>query len=380
VCPATSPPEGWPKPEPKASLVLGKLSDTRKCTLWDHALLAVRVPAVPFAQEGEFRWLKPLDQDDHRIDDATWYCDGSMLNGKWSELRVTGFGIAVVSSEGDLLAHGVGWPPSWCATAAAAEVWAVQVVLAQCPFPPKIRTDCMSILTTAMAGTKAATHHSRPLARVWVRIAQILGVDVVTLVVGGKLVWIPAHKSASAVGESKLSNGDRMSYVDWKANRLVDLLAKAAAEHLSSGRSVLNLLASAEAAAAHAACCLGIVTHAANNHKVDAIGEGGKVITKVVRDSVDEPKLARATSAPPPVAQPIRTRTSDEGNTTALAWVAPTPKVQANRQQRAGSCDALRMRVQDIGGTLATREGKTPASVRLAGLAERVRAKAALGA
>ena len=159
----------------------------------------------------------------------------------------------------------------------------------------------------------------------------------------------------------------------------MDLLAKAAAEHLSSGRSVLNLLASAEAAAAHAACCLGIVTHAANNHKVDAIGEGGKVITKVVRDSVDKPKVARATSAPPPVAQPIMTRT-DEGNTKALAWVAPSPKVQANRQQRAASCDALRRRVQEIGVTLVTRDGKTPTSVRLAGLAERVRAKAALGA
>jgi len=238
----------------------------------------------------------------------------------------------------------------------------------------------MSILTTAMAGTKAATHHSRPLARVWVRIAQILGVDVATLVIGGKLVWIPAHKSASAVGESKLSNGDRMSYVDWRANRLVDLLAKAAAEHLSSSRGVLNMLTSAEAAAAHAACCLGIVTHAANNHKVEALGEGGKVITKLLRDSVDKPKMARAISAPPPVTLQAATPASVEGSTKVLAWVAPTPKVQANRQQRAASCDALRRRVQAIGEALVVREGKTPASERLASLAERVRARAALGA
>ena len=140
------------------------------------------------------------------------------------------------------------------------------------------------------------------------------------------------------------------------------------------------MLTSAEAAAAHAACCLGIVTHAANNHKVEALGEGGKVITKLLRDSVDKPKMARAISAPPPVAQPTKTRTSDEGNTKALAWVAPTPKVQANRQQRAASCDALRRRVQEIGGTLVTREGKSPACVPLASLAERVRARAALGA
>ena len=144
---------------------------------------------------------------------------------------------------------------------------------------------------------------------------------------------------------------------------------------------MLNLLVSAEAAAAHAACCLGIVTHAANNHKVDTICDGGMVITKVMRDSVDKPKVARATSAPPPVVQPLKTHTDDVGKVTkALAWVAPSPKVQANRLQRAASCDALRRRVQEIGATLVTRDGKTPASVRMAWLASRVRAKVALGA
>ena len=79
--------------------------------------------------------------------------------------------------------------------------------------------------------------------------------------------------------------------------------------------------------------------------------------------------MTRATSAPPPVVQPLKTHTDDVGTTKALAWVAPSPKVQANRLQRAASCDALRRRVQEIGATLVTRDGKTPASVRLAWLA-----------
>ena len=79
---------------------------------------------------------------------------------------MTGFGIAVVSKLGDLFAYGLGWPPSWCSMAAAADAWAVQVVLTECPFPLHMRTDCMAAITTALAGAKAATHHSRPLARV----------------------------------------------------------------------------------------------------------------------------------------------------------------------------------------------------------------------
>ena len=127
-----------------------------------------------------------------------------------------------MSQEGDLLAYGLGWPPTWCATAAAAEAWALQVVLENCPFPPQMRTDCMAILTTARSGSAQATHHSRPLARVWRRIAEVLGVDIAMLLVADRLAWVPAHRSLSAVGEVKLSNGSRLSIADWRANRLVD--------------------------------------------------------------------------------------------------------------------------------------------------------------
>ena len=34
------------------------------------------------------------------------YCDGSLIDGKWSAIRCSGFGIAAVSIDGDLLAYG----------------------------------------------------------------------------------------------------------------------------------------------------------------------------------------------------------------------------------------------------------------------------------
>ena len=128
--------------------------------------------------------------------------------------------------------------------------------------------------------TKAATHHSRQPARVPVRIAQIIGDDVATLALEEKLVWLPAHKSPTAAGETKHSNGTRLSCVDWKANRSVDIPAKTAAGHLSCGRDILSFLESAEATAAHATCCFGIVTHAASNHRFFTIGEKHNVFTR----------------------------------------------------------------------------------------------------
>ena len=45
----------------------------------------------------------------------------------------------------------------------------------------------------------------------------------------GLLVWMPAHQTSAAIGVQTLSNGDKLSATDWRANRLVDALAKQAA-------------------------------------------------------------------------------------------------------------------------------------------------------
>ena len=243
-------------------LLRDKISEDRLRHLKLHGLLAVRVAVPPWEPDGSFSWVVPLPEHSTGSQDITWYCDGSLIDGKWAAIRCSGFGIAAVSNQGDLLAYGLGWPPSWCDTAAAAEAWALLEVLLHCPFTPSIRTDCQALLSTATAGTTCATHHDRPLARVWSMIAHAADGDVADLVNSGKLVWMPAHKSHHAIGNALLSNGNALSATDWRANRLVDCLAKAAAKILAAPSSVSAFLRSADAAAAHAACLLGVVTHA----------------------------------------------------------------------------------------------------------------------
>ena len=96
-----------------------------------------------------------------------WFRFCKLPAGQTNPFRCTGFGIVVTSAQGELLAYGLGWPPSWCDTAAAAEAWALQFVVCSCPFLPDIRTDCQALISTAASGTKEATHHGRPLARIW---------------------------------------------------------------------------------------------------------------------------------------------------------------------------------------------------------------------
>ena len=185
------------------------------------------------------------------MDEAIWYFDGSMLDGKWKPFRSIGFGIVVATREGDLLAYGQGSPPSWCKTAVAAEAWALQMVLRLCPVPLAMRTDCLSLLHTLERGTKNATASSKHLARIWQMIAHATDGDLQQLARSERLVWMPAHQTLQAVGERKLSSGERLSFVDWRANRLADALAKASASENRISLAQRKLLTSAAPAVKH---------------------------------------------------------------------------------------------------------------------------------
>ncbi len=370
-CCSTVPPEGWPGPPAEAVKALNCIGAKRREILKQRGFLVLRLPASKPNTEGVFQWIvDPMESN--LIDEATWYFDGSMLNGRWKALRVTGFGVAVVAESGALIGHGLGWPPSWVTTAAAAEAWALSVVLSLVPFPPQLRTDCLALLQTAKEGTQKATHHSKPLARIWKRIAESMDVNVSELVVGGKLVWFPAHLTHKAIGEAKGSNGRRLSAVDWRANRLVDKLAKAAAMALQHSKHILGLLPSAEAAAAHATCLLGIVTHRANNHEVTTTDKDGRTLAKTLRDSTDRPKAKRATSEPPAVvkdAAPPPRQAPAVPRPTA-PWKPPSAAVLAKREGEA----TLARRVSEIGSSLRS-SSAAPAQLRTAQLLARIRAK-----
>ena len=79
---------------------------------------------------------------------AVVYVVGSLLDGRWVELRATGFGLAVVAASGEPLGFGSGTPAEWVSTAAAAEAWVLQEVLGMCPATPEMPTGCQTLIAT----------------------------------------------------------------------------------------------------------------------------------------------------------------------------------------------------------------------------------------
>ena len=68
--------------------------------------------------------------------------------------------------------------------------------------------------------------------------------DIGRLRAGDTLLWFPAHRTRAAVGAATLSDGSLMAWTDWRANRLVDALAKSAARWRSMPASVARPTAS----------------------------------------------------------------------------------------------------------------------------------------
>jgi len=177
-----------------------------------------------------------------------------------------------------------------------------------------MRTDCLVLLRVARAGLSEATKSSRPLAKIWEGIGHALDGNIQALVDSGALVWMPAHQGLGAIGNSSLSNGRTLTAVDWRANRLVDILAKLAASTREAPKSVARLLKSAQRAVRYTAAMLGNATREANHHGIDEVQDGGKVVRMFKRDAQQpasgsaarRPRCTIAAKAVPPPQQPVQ--------------------------------------------------------------------------
>ncbi len=389
-CSATRPPKGWPEEPSSTKLVTTHLSPQRRAHLYNRGFLVLRVPKPPAIITETFAWFLPPPED---VDDATWYLDGSMLHREFYDLRATGFAIVVVSKSRGLVGLGGGTPPWWCRTAAAAEAWALQVALGLCEWNSQLRTDCESLLTIAEAGLISATMASKPLARIWAMVGQHLDGDIVSIVTSQRLVWLPAHLTTSAISNRWLSNGKRFTVVDWRANRLADMVAKLTADGASPPKRTVQVALSGLKASRHAAAKLGLVTFAANNHEVVETDAQGKTHTKHLRDA-QEP----APASKPPKRAESSTQVPHEQLTApgalpreCKAWGEDEERPQrhklAAKWQAAGREHAKRARLEEdsrvraradeVAATLSSRPGKVPGSTRLAELERRVAARVA---
>ena len=388
-CPAVVPAGGWPLAEEPAEQLALQFDARRRELLETRGLLVLRLRVPPPPAEEDFRWLQTPPED--MASDAVWYIDGSLFDEARRFARRAGFGIVVVSSDGVLLAYGLGTPPGWIRDAAGAEAWAYFVAVRSCPGPPIVVTDCLGILNTLAAGLEAATAPSRKLARVWSMISAVLeGCELQAL---ERLSWMPAHTSEGAIGHALDSRGRRLTPVAWRANRLVDALAKTAASPARLPQRCLGLVAAATDLVRNRAARIGMATFGANHFEQD-----GRIHRDSVTGSRPPPRRQLSAAArlaarrlacvPPRVATPARTAAAATAPQVRLpagarlarsAWT--TAKAQCLRRRLAKKALAAVAERRQVAGYLArlrlapATAPSSSAAARLAALRGRVRAR-----
>ena len=334
TCEASKPEHGYTLSNTAALELENSLCEGRRILLRTRALFVAKLPAPTPREDGDFHWVVDPTAKLGAHTETIWYCDGSLVQGRWLPFRAAGFGVVVVTPCGQLLGFGFGSPPSQFATAASAELWAVSFALASTPFAHIIKTDCKSILISARAGKDRVAHHSRPLARIWNQIAATLDDDIGRLANGNLLVWIPAHTTLASVGEARASNGARFTTLDWRANRLADILAKIGAERYKSNDATETFLTQATDLVRQRACHLAEATYTANNFQQEFTKDDGTIGHHTIRDSVSKPKVNKwikkarlAKSANPKTTPTKAKRTIDM----IAAWKPPPPPTKQAR-------------------------------------------------
>ena len=258
-----------------------RMSRQRIDLITARGLLVVKVGVPPRPTGDTFHWLLP--PLDIMPPDARWIIDGSLYDEARYIARRTGFGVAVVTTAGDLLACGFGIPPDWVHDVAGAEASAYFVVTREALTLPAVVTDCLGVLEGLRVGAASATDPRRRLARVWGMVAH--SIDGRFVEAADSTTWMPAHGAVHTIGVAIDSRGRPVNPLLWRANRLVDLLAKHAAMPHRVPRKITNGLRDFAKLARHRLLQLGVVTLAANNHVVNVIGTAGVSQTRTMRDS-----------------------------------------------------------------------------------------------
>ena len=294
-------------------------------------MLRLRVPLAP--PYTGLHWVRPLPRLPQPDDE--WVIDGSLFDEPRRFARRTGIGIALIGPDGSLLACAHGAAPPWIEDAAGAELWALAVVLSLQPCVPRVSTDCKGILDTVLRDEARATRHCSKLARTWRHVLWALDGSFDTL--RGRLRWIPAHVSGSTMRHCPPldSTGVQLTAVRWRANRLVDVLAKKAAAEHRLPPAALSLVSAATEAVRHSAALLGLVTHGANNYRgLSASSDGCPADAR--RDSSARKAAPRRPAAPGPPAQ----SRPPAPPPAPVALVAMQPSVQSQGPPRPRSATA----------------------------------------
>lgn len=128
--------------------------------------------------------------------EGTAYSVGSFLDGPTPELGRGGWAFVVLNAQGRIVASAYGVLPPWIKDIGGGEAWAVlMVALRAMPGAVKYMVDCEPCVKMIHGGKAAATAANRPRARVNGMVMLALEDTPPE-----KVVWMPVHKSKSAVG------------------------------------------------------------------------------------------------------------------------------------------------------------------------------------
>ena len=290
-CTVTRPADGWGAPPAAAEAFLAKIGADRTARLRRTGIVALRVPAPLVNDEPVFRWrtAEPDLTDPH----LRYVIDGSLKLGRHDPFQVAAAAVVIIDRDGRLAGILDARLPSTVRTSAAAEAWAAWLAFSTAVGLPQVLTDCQSLVLQARGGTAAATAAKKPLAAEWARVAAATEVPLQRLVDEHRLVWMPAHLGAAAAAGRLKSDGSTLTAIEWRANRLADAVAKAAADVSNAAREVVALLDAAAHAVRHEAAVLGATTYAANNHRETVTRDDGRVATVIRRDSAAAKAAAR---------------------------------------------------------------------------------------
>ena len=106
---------------------------------------------------------------------------------------------------------------------------------------------------------------------------------------------MPAHGARHTIGNAVKSDSSRVTATEWRANRLVDAVAKSAAAATRVEQRVMKSTEGAAAALRYSAAKLGTVTHAASHCAGTVTDANGCTKTVMRRDAV-APRFRQARS------------------------------------------------------------------------------------
>jgi len=247
-----------------------------------------------------------------------------------------------------LLGYGAGEPPAWIVDAAGAELWAYFTVLSLNAGIPNVVTDCKGILDSLQKEPGHTTGPKKALARTWQFIRHVLDDDFAAA--RDKLCWMPSHQSASNLAGSIASNGEPVTTLMWRANRLADALAKGIASRHRLPNWALSLVKSAGTLVKHQAARLGTATYLANNYEEQVTLEGGAVVKRFRRDSTAKRPHFKKVGMPVAVATTAASSSTATRATGArvgtrfAAAAAPSAPLNRRRNKRAASVTAHELR------------------------------------